>query len=83
MTQDVGTILMGLHCCSKTNPFCDECPYSEQNCRELESDAAELIRALLSSISEKDSCIDKMQEEIDNKIEQIYGLEERLGIVCE
>ena len=27
MTQDVDIILKGLHCCSRVNPDCDNCPF--------------------------------------------------------
>ena len=71
MTQDAQIILKGLNCCAKTNPLCEECPYTEKEiqCRELESDAAELIKSLLSRIEDQD--------------ETIYKLEERLGMMNE
>ena len=71
MTQDPQIILKGLECCSRNNPFCEECPFTEKevHCRELELDAAELIRSLLCRIEEQD--------------EIIYKLEERLGIMNE
>lgn len=52
MTQDVDIILKGLHCCSRVNPDCDNCPFTtkEVHCRELESDAEKLIHELLSKI---------------------------------
>ena len=54
MTQDVDTILKGLHCCSRVNPDCDNCPFTtkEVHCRELESDAEKLIKSLLEQIKE-------------------------------
>ena len=53
MTQDVDTILKGLHCCSRVNPDCDNCPFrtKEVHCRERESDAEKLIRSLLDQLS--------------------------------
>lgn len=53
MTQDPQIILKGLDCCSRSNPFCEECPFTEKevHCRELESDAAKLIRSLLDQLS--------------------------------
>lgn len=52
MTSDKDIILKGLHCCSKINPDCDNCPFTtkEVHCRELESDAANLILTLLDKI---------------------------------
>lgn len=57
MTQDVNTILKGLHCCSRVNPDCDNCPFTtkEVHCRELESDAEKLINSLLEKISNYES----------------------------
>ena len=54
MTQDVDIILKGLHCCSRVNPNCDNCPFTtkEVHCRELESDAEKLIKSLLEQIKE-------------------------------
>ena len=65
MTQDVDIILKGLHCCSRVNPDCDNCPFTEKevHCRELESDAERLIRSLLEKISNYESKL----VEIDNK----------------
>ena len=53
MTQDVNIILKGLHCCSRVNPDCDNCPFTakEVHCRELESDAEKLIRSLLDQLA--------------------------------
>ena len=53
MTQDVEIILKGLHCCSRVNPDCDNCPFTtkEVHCRELESDAEQLIKSLLNQVS--------------------------------
>ena len=53
MTQDVDIILKGLHCCSRVNPDCDNCPFTtkEVHCRELESDAEQLIKSLLNQVS--------------------------------
>ena len=53
MTQDADIILKGLHCCSRVNPDCDNCPFTtkEVHCRELESDAEKLIRSLLDQLS--------------------------------
>ena len=53
MTQDADVILKGLHCCSRVNPDCDNCPFTtkEVHCRELESDAEKLIRSLLDQLS--------------------------------
>ena len=53
MTQDVDIILKGLHCCSRVNPDCENCPFTskEVHCRELESDAEKLIRSLLDQLS--------------------------------
>ena len=53
MTQDVDIILKGLHCCSRVNPDCDNCPFmtKEVHCRELESDAEKRIRSLLDQLS--------------------------------
>lgn len=57
MTQDVDIILKGLHCCSRVNPDCDSCPFTtkEVHCRELESDAENLIKSLLEKISNYES----------------------------
>lgn len=65
MTQDVDIILKGLHCCSRVNPDCDSCPFTvkEVHCRELESDAEQLIKKLLEKISNYESKL----VEIDNK----------------
>lgn len=54
MTQDADIILRGLHCCSRTNPDCDNCPFTtkEVHCRELDSDAEKLIKSLLGQIKE-------------------------------
>ena len=53
MTQDPNIILKGLHCCSRTNPDCDNCPFmeTEVQCRELDSDAEKLIKSLLDQLS--------------------------------
>ena len=53
MTQDVDIILKGLHCCSRVNPDCDNCPFTtkEVHCRELESDAEQLIKSMLNQVS--------------------------------
>ena len=71
MTQDPQIILKGLKCCSYIDCLCEECPFGqpEVHCRELESDAASLIKSLLNQVAN--------QEEI------IYKLEERLGIMNE
>ena len=68
MTQDVDIILKGLHCCSRTNPDCDNCPFTakEVHCRELESDAEKLIRSLLEKISNHESKL----VEINNKFSE-------------
>ena len=54
MTQDVDIILKGLHCCSKVNPDCDNCPFTEKevHCRELELDAAKLIKTMVEQIKD-------------------------------
>ena len=85
MTQDPQTILKGLECCSRTNPFCEECPFTEKevHCRELEADAAELIKFLLSTIEDQAGLIDRLGKDVDTKLEYIYKLEERLGIMNE
>ena len=85
MTQDPQIILKGLDCCSRTNPFCEQCPFTEKtvHCRELESDAAELIRSLQSTIESQEGIIDKMGQDIDVKLDYIHKLEERLGITHE
>lgn len=71
MTQDPKIILKGLECCSHINCLCEECPFcqTEVHCRELETDAAVLIKSLLSKIEDQD--------------ETIYKLEERLGMMNE
>ena len=53
MTQDPQIILKGLKCCSQINCLCEECPFcqTEVHCRELESDAAQLIKTLLEKLS--------------------------------
>lgn len=53
MTSDKDIILKGLHCCSRTNPDCDSCPFAttQVHCRELESDAAKLIIKLDNELS--------------------------------
>lgn len=68
MTQDVNTILKGLHCCSRVNPDCDNCPFTakEVHCRELESDAEKLIKYLLEKISNHESKL----VEINNKFSE-------------
>ena len=68
MTQDVDIILKGLHCCSRVNPDCDNCPFTtkEVHCRELESDAEKLIRSLLEKISNHESKL----VEINNKFSE-------------
>lgn len=85
MTEDPHIILKGLLCCSKINPDCDNCPFMETeiHCRELDYDASELIKSLLSRIEELNELIDQMGNDIDNKLEYIYSLEERLGIMNE
>lgn len=85
MTEDPYIILKGLLCCSRTNPDCDNCPFMETeiHCRELDYDASELIKALLAKIEEQEGLIDKLGQDIDNKLEYIYSLEERLGIMNE
>lgn len=85
MTEDPYIILKGLLCCSRTNPDCDSCPFMETeiHCRELDYDASELIKALLAKIEEQEGLIDKLGQDIDNKLEYIYSLEERLGIMNE
>ena len=82
MTQDPQIILKGLKCCSRTNPFCEECPFcqTEVHCRELELDAAELIKSLQSTIETQEGMIDKLGRDIDIKLDYINKLEERLGI---
>lgn len=82
MTQDAQKILKGLECCSRTNPFCEECPFTEKevHCRELESDAYDLIKSLQSTIETQAGIIDRLCRDIDVKLEYIYKLEERLGI---
>ena len=71
MTQDIDIILKGLHCCSKVNPDCDNCPFTakEVHCRELELDAANVII--------------KLQNKVDEQEEEIYKLTERLGMMNE
>ena len=68
MTQDVDIILKGLHCCSRINPDCDDCPFTtkEVHCRELESDAENLIKYLLEKISNHESRL----VEINNKFSE-------------
>ena len=53
MTQDPQIILKGLECCSHINCLCEECPFcqTEVHCRELESDAEQLIKSLLNQVS--------------------------------
>lgn len=81
MTQDPQIILKGLHCCSRVNPNCDECPFEETeiHCRELDMDAEFLIKSLLNKVEEQSALIDKLSEDIDKKLEYIYTLEERLA----
>ena len=71
MTQDIDIILKGLHCCSRVNPDCDNCPFTtkEVHCRELELDAANVII--------------KLQNKVDEQEEEIYKLTERLGMMNE
>ena len=71
MTQDIDTILKGLHCCSRTNPDCNNCPFTtkEVHCRELELDAANVII--------------KLQRKVAEQEEEIYKLTERLGMMYE
>lgn len=85
MTQDMQIILKGLECCSKNNPSCEECPFTskEVHCRELESDAAELIKSLQLTIETKEDMIDRLSQDIDIKLNYIHKLEERLGIEYE
>ena len=68
MTQDADIILKGLHCCSRTNPDCDDCPFTtkEVHCRELEGDAENLIKSLLEKISNYESSL----IEINNKFSE-------------
>ena len=68
MTQDVDIILKGLHCCSRVNPDCDNCPFAtkEVHCRELESGAEQVIKNLLEKISNYESKL----VEIDNKFSE-------------
>ena len=68
MTQDVDIILKGLHCCSRVNPDCDNCPFTakEVHCKELESDTEKLIRSLLEKISNYESKL----VEINNKFSE-------------
>lgn len=65
MTQDVNIILKGLHCCSRVNPDCDNCPFTskEVHCRELESDAEKLIKSLLEQIKEYKKRLDIENEQ--------------------
>lgn len=74
MTQDIDTILRGLHCCSRTNPDCDQCPFvtTEVHCRELELDAAMLISELHNKVEAYRTLLASAEEEI-------YMLTERLG----
>ena len=71
MTQDIDIILKGLHCCSRVNPDCDNCPFTtnEVHCRELALDAANVII--------------KLQNKVDEQEEEIYKLTERLGMMNE
>lgn len=82
MTQDPQIILKGLECCSHINCLCEECPFcqAEVHCRELELDAAELIRSLQSTVETQEGTIDKLGQDIDIKVDYIHKLEERLGI---
>lgn len=82
MTQDKQIILKGLECCSKNNPSCEECPFTskEVHCRELESDAAELIKSLQLKIDSQEDMIDRLSQDINIKLDYIHKLEERLGI---
>lgn len=68
MTQDPNIILKGLHCCSRVNPDCDNCPFTakEVHCRELECDAEQVIRSLLEKISNLESRL----VEINNKFSE-------------
>lgn len=82
MTQDPQVILKGLLCCSRTNPDCENCPFTEKevHCRELESDAATLIQSLLSEINDLEGLNDRLLNDIDTKLAYIEELEERVGM---
>ena len=83
MKKDVETIQRGLSCCSVNDASnCDVCPY-DGNCMDLEKDANDVINILLAKITELESIVEAMSTDIDNKLEYIYQLEERLGIVLE
>ena len=77
MTQDLQIILKGLHCCSRTNPFCEECPYvqTEVHCRELESDAADAIKSLVERVTLLETSNDQLGRDIDVKLNHITDLE--------
>lgn len=82
MTQDPQVILKGLICCSRTNPDCENCPFTEKevHCRELESDAAELIQSLLAEVNNLEGLNDKLLNDIDTKLAYIEELEEMVGM---
>ena len=82
MTQNPEIILKGLKCCSHINCLCEECPFcqTEVHCRELESDAFELIKSLQETIETQEGMIGRLSQDIDIKLDYIHTLEERLGI---
>lgn len=82
MTQDPNIILKGLHCCSRGNCDCDNCPYLQDGvfCRELESDSAELIQFLLEQLDNLERLNAQLMNDIDEKLKYILELEEMVGM---
>lgn len=59
-------IVKSLRVCHNTAPAmkdCDECPYGEHRCLDLETDAADLIEAQAKRIGELEAELAKLREE--------------------
>ena len=81
--KSIEEIKNGLNCCIKnTVNDCCVCTY-DSHCADIKKDANDVINILLAKITELESIVEAMSTDIDNKLEYIYQLEERLGIVLE
>lgn len=57
--KDYKNILKALECCSaEGNAPCDECPYKENNCRQKDRDAIELIEEMKAQLEQPTTACD-------------------------
>lgn len=77
--KDFEKIVKALECCSaEGNAPCDECPYKENNCRQKDRDARELILELKAQLEQPTTACD---HEIiaQSHSEEIRKLNDKLG----